>query len=72
MTRLMAKAEMAYSTVTARYISTGAEVSSPAWRAKNVSSAIDTAKATEEFLTMFIDSLVSGGMMMRSAIGSST
>ena len=32
----------------------------------------DTANATEEFLKMFIVSLVSGGMMMRNAIGSST
>ncbi len=32
----------------------------------------DTAKATDEFLMMFIDSLVSGGMTMRNAIGSST
>ena len=34
-----------------------------------VSSAIDTANATDEFFKMFIDSLVSGGMMMRNAIG---
>ena len=70
--RLMAKAEMMYSTVTAMYISMPREVSSPACWAKKVSSAIDTAKATDEFLKMFIDSLVSGGMMMRKAIGSST
>ena len=31
-----------------------------------------TANATDEFLMMFIDSLVSGGMTMRNAIGSST
>ena len=31
-----------------------------------------TANATDEFLTMFIDSLVSGGMTMRNAIGRST
>ena len=48
------------------------EVSSCACIANIVSSAIDTANATDEFLMMFIDSLVSGGMMMRKAIGSST
>ena len=31
-----------------------------------------TANATDEFLMMFIDSLVNGGMTMRNAIGSST
>ena len=30
---------------------------------------MDTAKATEEFFSRFIDSLVSGGRMMRKAIG---
>ena len=30
---------------------------------------MDTANATEEFLSKFIDSLVSGGQMMRNAIG---
>jgi hypothetical protein len=45
------------------------EVSSCACMANMVSSATDTAKATDEFLKMFIDSLVSGGMMMRNAIG---
>ena len=48
------------------------EVSSAACSANIVSSAMLTANATDEFLTMFIDSLVSGGMTMRNAIGSST
>ena len=48
------------------------EVSSPACIANIVSSAMLTAKATDEFLTMFMLSLVSGGMTMRKAIGSST
>ncbi len=43
----------------------GRDVSSPACSANCVSSGIDTANATAEFLKMFIDSLVSGGMMMR-------
>ena len=47
-------------------------VSSCACRANSVSSEMLTAKATAEFLTMFIDSLVSGGMTMRKAIGSRT
>jgi hypothetical protein len=61
----MTIAEMMYSTVTAAYISVTREVSSPACIANWISSGIDTAKATDEFLKMFIDSLVSGGMMMR-------
>jgi hypothetical protein len=48
------------------------EVSSCACMANMVSSAIDTAKATDEFFKRFIDSLVSGGMMMRKAIGRMT
>ena len=40
--------------------------------ANMVSSVTDTANATDEFLKMFIVSLVSGGMMMRNALGSST
>jgi len=40
--------------------------------ANMVSSATDTAKATDEFLNTFIASLVSGGMTMRNACGSST
>ena len=71
-TRLMANAETKYSNVTARNISTGCDVSSPAWRANIVSSETLTANATDEFLTMFMLSLVSGGMTMRNAIGSST
>ena len=41
------------------------EVSSCACIANIVSSAMLTANATDEFLMMFIDSLVSGGMTMR-------
>ncbi|KAF1041216.1 MAG: hypothetical protein GAK34_03034 [Delftia tsuruhatensis] len=41
------------------------EVSSCACMANMVSSATDTAKATDEFLNTFMVSLVSGGMMMR-------
>ena len=37
-----------------------------------LSSAMDTANATEEFFSRFIDSLVRGGRMMRSAMGMST
>ena len=48
------------------------EVSSCACMANIVSSATDTANATDEFLKMFIVSLVSGGTMMRNAIGNST
>ncbi len=48
------------------------EVSSCACMANMVSSVTDTAKATDEFLKMFIVSLVSGGRMMRNAMGSST
>ena len=45
------------------------EVSSWACIANIVSSVMLTAKATEEFLMMFIASEVSGGMTMRKAIG---
>ncbi|OQC06182.1 MAG: hypothetical protein BWX79_02142 [Alphaproteobacteria bacterium ADurb.Bin100] len=45
------------------------EVSSCACIANIVSSAIDTANATDEFFSRFIDSLVNGGRMMRKAIG---
>ena len=48
------------------------EVSSCACMANMVSSAIDTAKATDEFFSRFMDSLVSGGRMMRNAIGRMT
>ena len=73
MTRLIAKAETKYSAVTARYISMPREVSSCAcMREQGQLGDADTANATEEFLMMFIDSLVSGGMTMRNAIGSST
>jgi hypothetical protein len=41
------------------------DVSSCACIAKNVSSLMLTANATDEFLMMFIDSLVSGGITMR-------
>ena len=44
----------------------------PTMRAPSSTSCAPLAKATEEFLTMFIDSLVSGGITMRRAIGSST
>ena len=42
--------------------------SSCIWRAWKVSSSTPMAKATEEFLKMFMNSEVSGGMMMRSAM----
>jgi hypothetical protein len=71
-TRLTAKADNAYRPVTARYTSMPREVSSCACMANMVSSAIDTANATDEFFSRFIDSLVSGGRMMRSAIGRMT
>jgi len=70
--RLMAKADMTYSVVTAKYTSTPRAVSSCACMANMVNSATDTANATEEFLNTFMVSLVMGGMMMRNAIGNNT
>jgi hypothetical protein len=48
------------------------KVYSPISRARKVSSARPMVRAIEEFLIRFIVSLVSGGMMMRNASGSST
>jgi hypothetical protein len=48
------------------------DVSSCTCMAYMVSSAIDTANATEEFFNKFIDSLVNGGQIMRNAMGQST
>src|SRR5690606_38615198 len=72
MSRLIANAEITYRPVTARYTSMPRPVSSWACIANMVNSVTETAKATDEFLKMFIVSLVSGGMMMRSPMGSST
>ena len=47
-------------------------VYSPISRERNVSSARPIVSAIDEFLMRFIVSLVSGGMTMRNAIGSST
>jgi len=71
-TRFTAKADTVYSAVTAKYTSMPREVSSCTCIAYMVSSAIDTAKATDEFLSKFIDSLVSGGQMVRNAMGNNT
>ena len=48
------------------------KVYSPISRERKVSSARPMVSAIDEFLIRFIVSLVSGGMMMRKAIGSST
>ena len=47
-------------------------VYSTIWRLWAVSSSSQIVSATDEFLKMFIDSLVSGGITIRYAIGSST
>ncbi len=62
---------MKYRIVTGRKICTKLDCSE-ACCANCASSGMLTAKATAEFLTMFMLSLVSGGMTMRKAIGSST
>mmetsp|Transcript_6605 Transcript_6605/g.27394 ORF Transcript_6605/g.27394 Transcript_6605/m.27394 type:complete len:393 (+) Transcript_6605:1964-3142(+) len=64
-TRLIANAEMKYSSVTGMKISSKCEVSSDACWANCASSGMLTANATAEFLTMFMLSLVNGGITMR-------
>ena len=71
-TRFTVNAETMYKAVTPKSISMPLEVSSCACIANNVSSATDTAKATEEFLMMFMDSEVNGGITIRKAMGKST